>query len=199
MLSDKLAKIGRALVGGNLPSIAKEVFSHHELRNLLIAKVLDLVNKECNELCRKKKDPSPFRKIAIEKIPLFTWDIFADCFKSLAPTTFKFASIIVCHSDKRNEFKKGVRHIPTICMALAMLLKERNREMVGLQCVISVALFASQVQKKVRLHVVIHGYNYLLLFFFCEKKEGFNKTKSPQRNNQLQCNAKACRSYQQAK
>ena len=160
MLSNELEKLGRALAGENLPRIAKEVFSHPKPRSLLIDKVLDLVNTECNELCRKNNNPSLFRKIPIEKVPLFEWDIFADSLKSLAPTTFKFASVTVYHSDKRNQFKKGARHISTICMAVAKLLKERNREMGGLQSAISVALFASQVKKKVRLleYTYIDGY-----------------------------------------
>ena len=57
MLSNELEKLGRALAGENLPRIAKEVLSHPKLRNLLIDKVLDLVNTECNELCRKNNDP----------------------------------------------------------------------------------------------------------------------------------------------
>ena len=87
MLSNELAKLGRALAGEDLPRIAKEVFSHPKLSSLLIDKVLDVVNTECKELCRKNNDPSPFRKIPIEKVPLLKWDIFADSLKSLAPTT----------------------------------------------------------------------------------------------------------------
>ena len=126
----------------------------------MIDKVLDIVNTECNELCTKNNDPSPFKIIPIEKVPLFKWDIFADSLKSLAPTTFKFASVTVCHRDRRNQFKNGTRHIPTICMAVAILLTERNREMGGLQSVISVALFVAQVKKKVRLleYTYIDGY-----------------------------------------
>lgn len=73
----------------------------------------------------------------------------ADDLESKAPTIFKIFSLIVSHSDHRNEVKKGAYHRLSICMAVATLLKERNREMCGRQSLISVALFASQVQKKV--------------------------------------------------
>ena len=56
--------------------------------------------------------------------------------------------------------KKDEQHMPGICMAVATLLKERNREMCGVQSIISVA---SQVKKKVsttgtKSHV-IHTYS----------------------------------------
>ena len=60
MLSNVLAKLGRALACKNLSRIAREVFSHPKVRNLLIDKFLDLVNTECNELCKKNNDPSPY-------------------------------------------------------------------------------------------------------------------------------------------
>lgn len=86
-----------------------------------------------NELYRKNPDNvSPFRKIAIDKLPEFTWDKLADDLKSKAPTIFKIFSLVVSHNDHRNEFKKGAScHMPSICMAIAILLKERNREICG--------------------------------------------------------------------
>ena len=44
-------KIGRALAGGNIASIAKAAFAHKEIREELLLKVMDLVNA----LCRKEK------------------------------------------------------------------------------------------------------------------------------------------------
>lgn len=99
-------------------------------------------------LCRKYTDNiSPFRRIPISKLPEFCWDEFSDDLKSKAPTIYKFASLIVCHSDHRNEVKGT---------PIAALLKERNREMCGVQSIISIA---SQVQKKVSM--LICSYNVL--------------------------------------
>lgn len=42
-----LAKTGWALGGGHLPSIAKAVFSHSELREHIMLKVMDMLNEEC--------------------------------------------------------------------------------------------------------------------------------------------------------
>ena len=47
--------------------LAKAVFANAELRNYLLTKFLDLVDKECNELCRKTDD-APFRHIPVDKL-----------------------------------------------------------------------------------------------------------------------------------
>lgn len=119
-----------------------------------------MLDEECSELCRKA--PSPFRHIPVDKLSEFTWDELADNLKSKAPTIYKIFSLIVSHSDHRNTFKKGAQHVSCICMAIASLLKERNREMCGVQSVISIALFASQVQKKVSICVCVCVYERLV-------------------------------------
>lgn len=60
----------------------------------------------------------------------------------------KLLSHLVSRTDNRNK-KKGERHNPGICMAVGALLKERNREMKGIQTFISLVLFSSRVSHKV--------------------------------------------------
>ncbi len=60
---------------------------------------------------------------------------------------------VVTHSDYRNSRKKGAIHHPGICMAAAVLLKERNRKMVGIQLFFSLVLFNSRVQKNVSFYL----------------------------------------------
>lgn len=130
--------------------ITTENTSLHLHKSTMVKEVLDLVDAECSTLCSKTTGSvSPFRVIPIQDLPDFTWNIFADDLKAKAPTLYALASGIVSHSDHRNATKKGDAHIPSICMAIGALLKERNREMCGIQSVVSVALFASQVPKKV--------------------------------------------------
>ena len=63
-LSNDFERIVRMLAGGHLSSVAKAVFANDELRKLLLTKFLDLVNKECSDLCRKNPSgDSPFRCI----------------------------------------------------------------------------------------------------------------------------------------
>ena len=150
-LPPHLEKIGRALVGGNLPSITKAVFAHDEIRNLLLLRFFDLIDKECAELCRKNPGTiSRFRNIPVDKLVQFKWNDVIDDMRSKSPTLLQVFSTVVSHNDHRNTSKKGdQQHNPSICMATAVLLKERNREMCGVQLVISIALYLSRVQKKV--------------------------------------------------
>ena len=83
-----------------MKSLAKAIFANEELRKHVLMKFLDLINENFVE------KNSPFRKIAIDKLPEFTWDKLADDLKLKAPTIFKIFSLVVSHSDHRNEFKK---------------------------------------------------------------------------------------------
>ena len=148
-LDPSLQKIGRVLKGGCISSIAKAIFAHEGLRKCMIMKVLNLATTECSVLCRKDKHNPPFRHIVIDSLGEFRLESFIEKLRSHAPTLFQIASVIVQHNDHKNDIKKDSRHHPGICMATAILLKERNREMCGLQSIISVGLFNSQVQKKV--------------------------------------------------
>ena len=133
-----LEKIGRALAGGNIPSIAKAVFSHSGIRQCLVDRVIDVVNEECTTLCRKSLQPiSLFRQLPPEQVDMFSWNQCVAELQKHCPTTLQLFNTIVSCSDHRNAHKRGDRHYPGICMAMAVLLKERNREMSGIQSLIS--------------------------------------------------------------
>lgn len=66
-----------------------------------------------------------------------------------SPILLRLLRRIVSHSDHRNEQKRADHHNPGISMSAAVLLKERNREIVGVQTHISLALFTSRVHKDV--------------------------------------------------
>ena len=161
-LSPDLQKIGRVLKGGHIPSIAKAVFAHQELKKSIITKLLDIITAECSTVCRKNPtNPSPFRQIGIDHLGEFTLEEFIQELKTYAPTLFQVASVITSHNDHKNQSKKGSKHHPGIYMALAVLLKERNREMCGLQTIISLTLFNSRVQKKVTIEKYMCTHTYM--------------------------------------
>ena len=148
-----LEKVGRALAGGNVQSIARAVFAHEGIRQHLITKVMKVINDECSSLCRVSGHPvSAFRKLSPEQAEAFS------CMEELeirAPTLCDLLGHIVSRSDCRNKMKKGVRHYPGICTAIAVLLKERNKNMCGIQSFISLVLFSSRVNKKVCVCVCV--------------------------------------------
>ena len=158
-IDTSLVRLGRALAGGHLPTIVRAIFSHKELRHLVELKMLDILNSECSTLCRRKVDPpSPFRKIEVSQLAEFKWSNFIQDLEVNAPTLLKVFSTIASHNDHRNDHKLGERHVPGIYMAISTLLKERNREMCGIQTMLSLILFASRAQKQ-----VLTGYLFIYL------------------------------------
>ena len=149
-VEDSLCKLGRALTGGHHSTIAKMVLAHEGIREHILLKLFDLIDAECSKLCQRAcNPPSLFRKIPVESLPKFQW---GSCIKELevkAPTLLRMLSMIVSRNDHRNQHKQGERHHPGICMAIATLLKERNREMCGVQTFLSLVLFSSRVHKQV--------------------------------------------------
>ena len=146
-------KIGRALAGGHLPSIAKAIFAHNGVREEVLLKVMDLINEEVDSLCRiaKENEPSsPFRHILVSDLESFT---FQNCLCQLqekSPFLYRLMVSLVQRNDHRNNSKRGDSHIPGICTAVAIMLKERNKHMCGVQTYLSLALYTSQVPKKVK-------------------------------------------------
>lgn len=124
------------------------MLAHDGIREQILLKLIEQINAECGKLCQRA-NASLFRKIPVSSLPEFKWD---SCIKELevkAPTLLKLLTMIVSTNDHRNQHKRGERHYPGICIAIATLLKERNREMNGIQTFISLVLFTSRVQKQV--------------------------------------------------
>lgn len=147
-VQESLKKVGTALAGGHASSIAKAVFSHSEIREQIILKVLDVIGEESTSLC-KRNPASPFRRIPIDSFETFCWGDYYNELDQKAPLLSRIVTGIVKHNDHRNKNKKGTHHIPGVCMAIAILLKERNREMCGIQSLLSLILFQSHAQKRV--------------------------------------------------
>ena len=149
-LDGSLAKVGRTLCGGNPSSIAKAVFAHDDIREQILLKVMDLINDECTAMCRRAVKPQPlFRRVLVDQFESLAWSNFIKELQCKCPTLLRLLKSLVSRNDHRNAHKHSDAHIPGICMATAVILKERNREMCGVQTFVSLVLFNSHVQKKV--------------------------------------------------
>ena len=151
-IDSSLSRLGRALAGGNIETIARAVLGHQALREVVVHKVFSSIDDECTALCRRT-EPTHFRKPPTEQLLHFNWSNYVSEMEAKSPLLLKLLRMIVSHSDSRNDHKYGDRHNPGICMAMAVLLKERNREMVSLQTYISLLLFTSNVQKQVSMYI----------------------------------------------
>ncbi len=165
VVDSSLRKVGQVLAGGHLPSIARAVFSVSALRELLVDKFISHINDECATMCRKSGNaPSLFRTFPVDKVDSFSLEKCIDEVKVKAPTLFKLLYFLVTRSDYRNKTKRGNKHHPGICMALSVLLKERNRELSGLQTFLSLVLFSTRVNRKVCVCVCTrYMYNAIMI------------------------------------
>lgn len=148
-LTEDESRLGRALAGGHIPSVAKAVMRSGSLRNAVILRVLDQLDNECVKLCQVSS-PSLFSKVPLSTLEEFEWDKFIQELQERAPLLFQILSTIASRNDHRNQCKTGKAHYPGICMAAAVILKERSQRMTGVQSVMSLLLFASHVDKQVR-------------------------------------------------
>ena len=141
-------KLGRAIAGGHLPTVAKAVLAYADLREAVLRLILEEIETECAVLCQRK-EPSLFRKMEPASLADFRWEILISELEEKAPLLLRIFQLMVSMNDHRNQHKGGVQHYPGICMAMAVLLKERNREICGVQSVLSLLLFFSHAEKKV--------------------------------------------------
>lgn len=149
-MSSNFEKLGRALAGGNIHTICRAIFSHPSLREEVTTRVSRIVDSECASLCSRSVKPvSLFRSMTLDEAEMFSWSQAIDELEAKAPTLFSILKTAVVHSSRRNKHKTGDMHFPGLCTSVAILMKERNREMCGIQSYVSTALFSSHIQKKV--------------------------------------------------
>lgn len=150
-LGDAESKVARYLVTGHAPSIASAVMEMKSVMQAVLGIVSQTVSNECGKLCQKLSDdgPSQFRAIPVTDLAGFTWGAFIKELEIKAPTLMNIFTSIVSFSDHRNKTKAGSGHHPGICTALAILLKERNREMCGIQSLVSMMMYFSHCEKQV--------------------------------------------------
>ena len=125
-------KIGRALASDNLSALARAVSKHDELFQLVSSLIFKKMEEECAHLC-KRSLPSLFQKIPLSQLECFNWDNCISELQEKAPLLLNLLTSIVSHTDYLNKTKNSFFHYPGIAMAVAIMLKERNREMCGIQ------------------------------------------------------------------
>lgn len=142
-------RLAQTLLGENASSIAKAALAISGVREAIIQVLLGDMEDECRKLCRKKPTCTLFRKYPVDKLAEFKWMDLINELKCDAPLLLDIISSLVSHSDSRNKTKAGPAHYPGICSTVAVLLKERNREMCGLQSQISLLMYSCHCEKQV--------------------------------------------------
>ena len=149
-VDEHLQNLHQALDGGNIQSIAKAALSHSSLRDQLVEGVIQILDNECSVLgSASAQSISLFQRVPIDNVESLSSKEAVSELQKKSPILFRLFKMIVGHSDHRNLHKSGESHYPGMCMATAILLKERNTRMGGIQSFLSLILFICRVSKKV--------------------------------------------------
>ena len=111
-----------------METVAKAVFVHPDLRDLILGKVLHLVREECSAICRKNSGPdqvSLFRRMPLSTLQEFKRAACVQELETKCPFLYRPFTTVVKYNDHRNKVRCG-SNIPGVCMSIAALLKERN-------------------------------------------------------------------------
>ena len=131
--------------------LVNELFNDAAIKAAVMQRVVVEFDLECAQLCRVSEGlTNVFRHINPTDVDKFKWSTCIDTLTTNAPTMLLVFNGIVSHSDRRNKSKSGSYHYPGICAAIAILLKERNIRMVGIQSIASLMLLSSHANKLVR-------------------------------------------------
>ena len=148
VLGEAESKVAQCLAYGHGPSIAKAIMDIGALREAVFTSFVSTICGECNALCQRS-GTSLFRTIAATDLANTKWGAFMEELQSKAPTLLHLLTTIVTFNDHRNVSKVGVSHHPGICAAVAVLLKERSREMCAIQSIVSVLMYTCHSDKQV--------------------------------------------------
>ncbi len=115
----------------------------------------NLAVSEFQVLCCKEP-LSQFRHMPVKEIDQFQWEPLMTELQCKAPLLLKLLSAVVVREDRRWQVKNPAVHYPAIVTATAILLKERNREMSGVQSIVSCLMYACHSEKQVLYMVVTY-------------------------------------------
>lgn len=164
------SEVVQALAGQSIASITRAIFASEGLLDAVLQKVIDILDMELVQLTKRNTNPpSLFRQIPLDDtLPQFRWYNCIDELKVKAPSALQLASALVSKNDNGNQKKCGDAHFPGICMLIGIMLKERNREMCGIQTLLSLILFSSCVQKQVicENHYIVDTHKLSIFSFF---------------------------------
>lgn len=138
-LNKDLESLGKMLLRGTYKQIARASWQNHKLRKELQVLALKDIDKECHELCSRKR-PSCLRSPSKEQLQSFSFEKFNNELENRAP--FMKAVLHVACVNNRNASKPN-EWMPTICMAAAVLLRNRSSRLNAVQLLLSIFLYHS--------------------------------------------------------
>ena len=132
-LGEAEGKVALSLLGGHAPSIGTAVLAMEAVKNVIFTSFFESINRECSLLCQSTTI-SRFRHTPPDGMASFKWDELINEPRSNSPLLMKVLTFVAVRNDHRNKKKFDSAHYPGIATAAAVLLKERNCHVSGVQC-----------------------------------------------------------------
>ena len=152
-LNKDLESLGKMLVRGTYKQIARASWQNPKLRKELQVLALKDIDKECHELCSRKR-PSCLRSPSKEQLQSFSFEKFNNELENRAP--FMKAILHAACVNNRNAPRPN-EWMPTICMAAAVLLRNRSSPLNAVQLLLSIFLYHSSW--------TVSKYNFLYIHY----------------------------------
>ena len=138
--------LGKALAHGPAQRIAKAIFKCVDLKKLVVEKVLRLV---CSDLC-STKTPSLLRKTGKKDMVNFSFESVCEEWKTKAPIFYAFLMTVANSKD--------ATWLPSVAVAGAALLKQRNTRMNAIAAILGIMLKTRSIEV-LHFHVVVSSFD----------------------------------------
>ena len=150
MKSPSLSKVVDESLGKIVVSILNgysrdTVMAVPELKEAVNVSVCETLTTECNRLCQIG---SLFRNLSMTALAGKNWVAYIRELNEKAPTLLSLLFTLVLVNDSRNVKKVGDVHYPGVCAAVAILLKERSKDVDGIQSLVSLMMCDCHCEKQ---------------------------------------------------
>jgi hypothetical protein len=146
-LGEAEGKLARTLAGGQAHSIVHAAMRMAAVQEEAFNYFLHRIDAECLALCQNPS--SLFRHISVNDMSELKWDSLVEELQSKAPLLLKMLTTVALRADHKCPRRLQTAHHPAVVTAASALLKQRNREMNGIQSVVSLLMYTCHCDKQV--------------------------------------------------
>ena len=118
------------------------------VKDAIFTTFLESIHQECSVLCQAAIT-SKLRNFPADALASFKWDDFIEELRSKSPLLLKVLTCIAVRNDHRNKKEVGSAHFAGIVTGAAVLLKERNTHVSGVQSLVSMLMYSCHCEKQV--------------------------------------------------
>ncbi len=127
---------------------ARKLMKLPQLQRAILKEVLQVVNYECECLCKVVPQPSPLRLRSTNQLTHFSWQLLVDELREKAPVLTAILTSAARPTASKKEPSKNI-----ITAAASILLKGRSKRMTTIPTLVAAILYAGHASKRVRCEI----------------------------------------------